>query len=82
MAAVSLDSVPTIAKIALLAFLAVAILVFVVVYLRKSRAKGFPSWESDSHVDQARGAMPPMPEPPGPEGDSAGDDQPRRADSA
>jgi hypothetical protein len=73
---------PTVAKIALLTFLAVAVLVFAVVYLRKSRAKGFPTSESSSHFDQARGAMPPTPKPAWVDDLTNDDDQPPRADSA
>lgn len=53
-----------IAKIALLAFLAVALLTLVVVFVRNSWAKGFPARRSSSHFDQIYfGAMPPMPKP-------------------
>jgi uncharacterized membrane protein len=51
----------TIGKVALVAFLALAIALSVVVYVRHARTKGFPTWESISHLDQIRGAMPPMP---------------------
>ena len=66
----------TFGKIALIVFLAIAIAVFVVVYVRNAGRKGFPSWESSSHLDQIRGAMPPMPRPDGlgadePDGDSS-----------
>jgi len=81
-AATSLESVPTVAKIVLLAFLAIAVVVVVVVFVRNSRKRGFPTRSSSGHLGQMYGAMPPMPKPPGPEGDSADDDQPRRADSA
>lgn len=73
---------PTVAKIALLTFLAVAVLVCAVVYLRKSRAKGFPTLESSSHFDQARGAMPPTPKPAWVDDSANDDDQRPRADSA
>jgi hypothetical protein len=53
----------TIGKIAIVAFLALAIAFFVVVFVRNARRKGLPSWESSSHFDQIEGAMPPMPRP-------------------
>lgn len=53
----------TIGKIALVAFLALAIAFLVVVYMRKPRRKVLPRWESSSHLDQIHGAMPPMPTP-------------------
>ncbi|MDT5106734.1 MAG: hypothetical protein QOI25_4247 [Mycobacterium sp.] len=53
----------TIGNIALVAFLALAIALLVMVYMRNSRRKGLPRWESSSHLDQIRGAMPPMPTP-------------------
>lgn len=53
-----------IAKIALLAFLAAALLTLVVVFVRNIVAKGFPARQSSSHFDQIYfGAMPPMPRP-------------------
>lgn len=54
---------PNIAKIVLIAFLVLAAVVIVAVFIRNSRAKGFPTQESSSHFNQARGAMPPMPKP-------------------
>lgn len=63
---------PTIAKIVLIAFLVLAAVVIVTVFIRNSRAKGFPTWESASHFGQAEGAMPPMPKP-----DWADDQAPR-----
>lgn len=54
---------PTIAKIALVTLLVLAVVVIVAVFIRNSRAKGFPTPESSSHFDQARGAMPPTPRP-------------------
>jgi hypothetical protein len=54
---------PTVAKIALIAFLLLAAVVIVAVFIRNARAKGFPTRESSSHFNQARGAMPPMPKP-------------------
>jgi len=69
----------TIGKIAIVAFLVLAIAFFVVVYVRNARRKGLPRWESSSHFDQTQGAMPPMP---GPDGfgyhASDGDSPPRR----
>jgi hypothetical protein len=65
----------TIGKVALVAFLALAIAFFVVVYVRNARRKGFPTWESSSHLDQIRGAMPPIPRPDGVD-DAAGDETP------
>jgi preprotein translocase subunit SecG len=54
---------PTVAKFVLIAFLVLAAVVIVAVFIRNSRAKGFPTQESSSHFNQARGAMPPMPRP-------------------
>jgi preprotein translocase subunit SecG len=54
---------PTIAKIALVTLLALAVVVIVAVFIRNSRSRGFPTRESSSHFDQAKGAMPPMPTP-------------------
>jgi len=34
-----------------------------VVFIRNSRAKGFPTVESTSHFAQMKGAMPPKPKP-------------------
>lgn len=53
----------TIGKLALVAFLVLAVGFFVVVYVRNSRTKGFPAPESSSHHWQIEGAMPPMPKP-------------------
>ena len=53
----------TVAGVALIAFLALAVVAVVTVFIRNSRAKGFPTIESSNHYDQARGAMPPMPRP-------------------
>jgi hypothetical protein len=50
-------------KFALVAFLIVAVVVIVVVFVRNVRAKGFPVKQSLSHYEQSRGAMPPMPNP-------------------
>jgi hypothetical protein len=55
----------TIGKITLVAFLVLAVGFFVVVYVRNSRRKGFPTPESSSHLGQIKGAMPPMPRPDG-----------------
>lgn len=38
-------------------------LTLVVVFIRNSRAKGFPAAESTSHFAQMKGAMPPNPKP-------------------
>ncbi|WP_237572215.1 hypothetical protein [Mycolicibacterium lacusdiani] len=51
------------AGIALIAFIVLAVVAIVTVFIRNSRAKGFPTVESSSHYEQARGAMPPMPRP-------------------
>ena len=61
-------------KMALVAFLVVALVVLVVVFVRNTRAKGFPVKESLGHHDQARGAMPPTPGPNWPRGDVDPDD--------
>jgi hypothetical protein len=53
----------TFGKIALVGFLVLAVVFFVVVYVRNSRRKGFPTPESSSHHWQIEGAMPPMPKP-------------------
>lgn len=50
-------------KLALVAFLVVAVVVLVVVFVRNVRAKGFPVKQSLSHYEQSRGAMPPTPKP-------------------
>jgi hypothetical protein len=52
-------------KIALLVFLAVAVLTVVVVFIRGVLTKGFPDRRSSGHFDQIYyGAMPPTPKPP------------------
>lgn len=52
-------------KIALIVFLAVAILTVVVVFIRGVVTKGFPDRRSSEHFDQIYyGAMPPTPKPP------------------
>ncbi|MUL84974.1 MULTISPECIES: hypothetical protein [unclassified Mycolicibacterium] len=38
-------------------------LTVVVVFIRKSRANGFPTFESTSQLAQMKGAMPPTPKP-------------------
>lgn len=53
----------TVFKIALVVFLVIAVGFVVVTFVRKSRAKGFPTRESSSHLGQIKGAMPPMPKP-------------------
>lgn len=68
-----------IAKIALVAFLVLAVVVVVAVFLRNTRSKGFPTLKSSSHYDQARGAMPPMPKPRWAEDDWDDDDTTRRS---
>lgn len=55
----------TVFKIALVVFLVIAVGFVMVTFVRKSRAKGFPTPESSSHVGQIRGATPPMPKPDG-----------------
>lgn len=50
-------------KIALVAFLVIGIGFLVVSFIRKTRAKGFPTPESSSHFGQTQGAMPPTPKP-------------------
>jgi hypothetical protein len=52
-----------IVKGAALTIVVAGLLVVVVVYVRKSRANGFPTRQSWSHLDQIRGAMPPTPRP-------------------
>ncbi|MDG4666202.1 hypothetical protein [Mycobacterium sp. 236(2023)] len=52
-------------KIALVVFLALAVLTVIVVFVRGILSKGFPTRESSSHFDQiSYGAMPPTPKPP------------------
>ena len=53
----------TVFKVALVVFLVVAVGVLAVTFMRKSKAKGFPTPESSSHFGQVKGAMPPMPKP-------------------
>jgi hypothetical protein len=54
----------SIAKVALVAFLVVAVLVIVVVFIRRLRAKGFPTNERQSlYGSAADGFMPPTPLP-------------------
>jgi len=67
---------PTIAKIALVTLIVLAVVVVIAVFIRNSRSKGFPTLESSSHVDQARGAMPPMPKPSWAEEDRTRDTEP------
>lgn len=63
-------------KIALLVFLAAAVLTVVVVFIRGVLKKGFPDRRSSDHFDQIYfGAMPPTPRPPWADN---GDDQPPR----
>jgi hypothetical protein len=50
-------------KIALVAFLVIAVAILVVAFIRKSRARGFPTPESSSQFWQLKGAMPPTPRP-------------------
>jgi hypothetical protein len=54
---------PVILKIVLVAFLVVAVAILLVTFIRKSRAKGFPTPESASQFWQIKGAMPPTPKP-------------------
>lgn len=53
----------TVLKIAVVAFLVIGIGFVVVIFVRNSRAKGFPTPESSSHFGQIKGAMPPTPKP-------------------
>jgi hypothetical protein len=53
----------TVFKLALVAFLVIAVGVVVVIFVRNSRAKGFPTPQSSSHLGQIKGAMPPTPKP-------------------
>jgi hypothetical protein len=53
----------TVLKIALVAFLVIAVAVIVVVFARNVRRNGFPAHRSSSHYDQMRGATPPTPRP-------------------
>jgi hypothetical protein len=66
---------PVVLKIVLVAFLVVAVAILVVTFIRKSRAKGFPTPESSSQFWQLNGAMPPTPKPDWMEAD--GDDEHR-----
>jgi hypothetical protein len=50
-------------KGALIAFLVIGVATIVLVFIRKSRANGFPTPESSSHFWQSEGAMPPTPKP-------------------
>jgi L-asparagine transporter-like permease len=61
-------------KIALVVFLVVGVGIVLVIFIRKSRAQGFPTPESSSHFWQAEGAMPPTPKPEWDNWDQAGDD--------
>ncbi|WP_319449427.1 MULTISPECIES: hypothetical protein [unclassified Mycobacterium] len=54
---------PVVLKVALVVFLVICVVVLVVTFIRKSRAKGFPTPESDSQFWQIKGAMPPNPKP-------------------
>jgi hypothetical protein len=53
----------TVFKLALVAFLVIAVGIVVVIFVRNSRAKGFPAPQSSSHFWQIKGAMPPTPRP-------------------
>ena len=64
----------TVFKLALVAFLVIAVGIVVVIFVRNSRAKGFPTPQSSSHFWQIKGAMPPMPRPEG--ADQRADDDP------
>jgi hypothetical protein len=68
---------PVALKFVLVAFLVIGVAILVAAFIRKSRAKGFPTPESDSQFWQLKGAMPPTPKPDwiGAEGD---DQQPDR----
>jgi len=61
-------------KLALDELLVIAVGVVVVIFVRNSRAKGFPTPESSSHLGQIRGAMPPTPKPEW--ADGSDDDEP------
>ncbi|BDX30805.1 hypothetical protein TUM20985_13520 [Mycobacterium antarcticum] len=50
-------------KIVLIVFLVVGLWILAVAFVRKSRAKGFPTPESSSQFWQMNGAMPPTPKP-------------------
>jgi hypothetical protein len=52
-----------IVKVAAVIVIVVGVGVLVVTFIRKSRANGFPTYESNSHYAQMRGAMPPTPKP-------------------
>ncbi|HEV7421961.1 MAG TPA: hypothetical protein VGO30_19275 [Mycobacterium sp.] len=54
-------------KIALVVFLVIAVGFLAVTFIRRSRAKGFPTRQSSSHLGQIKGAMPPTPKPEWPE---------------
>jgi hypothetical protein len=64
---------PVALKLALVAFLVIGVAILVVAFIRKSRARGFPTPESDSQFWQLKGAMPPTPKPDWIEAD--GDDE-------
>jgi hypothetical protein len=66
---------PVVLKIVIVAFLVIALAVLAVAFIRKSRAKGFPTPESTSQFWQIKGAMPPTPTPDWIEAD--GDDEHR-----
>jgi hypothetical protein len=53
----------TVGKVALLAFLAVAILTIVVVFIRKARANGIPDSQVPSMYGRLGARMPPTPLP-------------------
>jgi hypothetical protein len=69
---------PVVLKVALVVFLVIALTILVVTFIRKSRAKGFPTPESDSQFWQLNGAMPPTPKPGWIEPDGDDDDRERR----
>ena len=54
---------PIVLKIALVAFLLIGLAILAVTFIRKSRARGFPTPESSSQFWQIKGAMPPTPKP-------------------
>lgn len=69
----------TIGKVALLAFLVLAVLVFVVVFIRKARARGGLTYRDSITYGALGGAMPPTPLPDwANEADDPGQDFPKR----
>jgi hypothetical protein len=70
---------PAVLKIALVAFIVIGLAILVITFIRRSRARGFPTPESSSYFWQAKGAMPPTPKPPWTEEERGEEDgEPRR----